>query len=141
MGDEETIRVLLAKTGLDIHDVGVKVLATSLRDAGMEVIYTGLFQTPEKVVAAATQEDVDVIGISIVVDPAVPAMTEMMEALKRANVTDIPVIVGGRINRQDIPKLKEFGVAGIFRREMPISEIVESIREIAAKAKNAKAET
>jgi methylmalonyl-CoA mutase, C-terminal domain len=131
---ERKIRILLAKIGLCIHDVGVKVLATSLRNAGMEVIYTGLFQTPEKIAAAALQEDVDIVGISIAVDPAVPVMREVLETMKRRSLADIPVICGGRINRKDIPTLKEMGVKGVFRLGIPMVEIIEGLRQIAAQS-------
>jgi methylmalonyl-CoA mutase C-terminal domain/subunit len=137
---ERKIRILLAKIGLCIHDVGVKVLATSLRNAGMEVIYTGLFQTPEKIAAAAIQESVDIVGISIAVDPAVPVMREVLQVMKERNIADIPVICGGRINRKDIPTLKEIGVKGIFRWGIPMAEIIDSIRQIATQSVSARSD-
>src|SRR5438128_7900113 len=111
---ERKIRVLVAKPGLDGHDRGAKIIARALRDAGMEVIYTGLRQTPEMIVEAALQEDVDVIGLSIL-SGAHMALTPRVMALMKANgLDDVKLILGGIIPDDDIPTLKEMGVSGIF---------------------------
>ena len=124
------LRVLLAKPGLCVHDVGIKIVATTLKNAGMEVIYSGLFQTPEGIANSAIQEDADIIGINVVMDPAVPTMKEIMKVLEEKEI-DIPVVCGGRINKKDIPVLREMGVKGIFRSGAPLGKIVEGIRGIA----------
>lgn len=113
MGDFKP-RILLGKPGLDGHDRGVKVVARALRDAGMEVIYTGLRQTPEMVVEAALQEDVDAIGLSILSGAHMPLMARIMELLQENEMTDIPVFLGGIIPNEDMGKLKEMGVDGVF---------------------------
>jgi len=129
MANEGRIRVLVAKPGLDGHDRGAKVIARALRDAGMEVIYTGLRQTPEMVVNAALQEDVDVIGLSILSgahNAIVPQVAELMKAQK---MDDVLVLVGGIIPDQDIPALKAAGVNDVFQPGTPMDEIVKFIRE------------
>ena len=123
------IRVLVAKPGLDGHDRGAKVIARALRDAGMEVIYTGLRQTPEMVVQAALQEDVDVIGLSILSGAHNAILPRVMELLRQNKMEDVLVVVGGIIPDQDIPGLKQAGVAGIFLPGTPMNEIVEFIRK------------
>lgn len=107
-------RVLLAKPGLDGHDRGVKVVARALRDAGMEVIYTGLRQTPEMIVEAALQEDVDAIGLSILSGAHLPLMERVMALLKENEMLDIPVFLGGIIPDDDLPALNEMGVTAVF---------------------------
>jgi methylmalonyl-CoA mutase C-terminal domain/subunit len=129
MPAEKKIRVLVAKPGLDGHDRGAKVIARALRDAGMEVIYTGLRQTPEMVVHAALQEDVDVIGLSILSGAHNAIMPRVMELLRQNKMEDVLVIIGGIIPDQDIPGLKQAGVAGIFLPGTPMNEIVEFIRK------------
>jgi methylmalonyl-CoA mutase C-terminal domain/subunit len=129
MPAEKKIRVLVAKPGLDGHDRGAKVIARALRDAGMEVIYTGLRQTPEMVVHAALQEDVDVIGLSILSGAHNAIVPRVMELLRQNKMEDVLVIIGGIIPDQDIPGLKQAGVAGIFLPGTPMDEIVEFIRK------------
>jgi methylmalonyl-CoA mutase C-terminal domain/subunit len=129
MPAEKKIRVLVAKPGLDGHDRGAKVIARALRDAGMEVIYTGLRQTPEMVVHAALQEDVDVIGLSILSGAHNAIIPRVMELLRQNKMEDVLVVIGGIIPDQDIPGLKQAGVAGIFLPGTPMSEIVEFIRK------------
>ncbi len=123
------IRVLVAKPGLDGHDRGAKVVARALRDAGMEVIYTGLRKTPEQVVNAALQEDVDVIGVSLLSGAHMAIVPRMMELLKANHAEDIVVIVGGIIPPMDIPKLKELGVDEVFVPGSSLDEIVAFIRK------------
>ena len=122
------IRVVIAKPGLDGHDRGAKVIARALRDAGMEVIYTGLRQTPEQVVSAALQEDADVIGLSILSGAHNHICPRVMELLHAQGLDDVLVVVGGIIPDVDIPKLKEMGVKGIFLPGTPMQEIVEFIQ-------------
>ena len=129
MPAEKKIRVLVAKPGLDGHDRGAKVIARALRDAGMEVIYTGLRQTPEMVVHAALQEDVDVIGLSILSGAHNAIIPRVMELLRQNKMEDVLVIIGGIIPDQDIPGLKQAGVAGIFLPGTPMNEIVDFIRQ------------
>jgi methylmalonyl-CoA mutase C-terminal domain/subunit len=125
---ERKIRVLIAKPGLDGHDRGAKVIARALRDAGMEVIYTGLRQTPEQIVAAAIQEDVDAIGLSILSGAHNVLFPEVMRLLKEEGGDDIVVFAGGIIPEQDIPRLKEMGIREIFLPGTPLSATVEAIR-------------
>ena len=129
MPAEKKIRVLVAKPGLDGHDRGAKVIARALRDAGMEVIYTGLRQTPEMVVSAALQEDVNVIGLSILSGAHNAILPRVMDLLRQNKMDDVLVVIGGIIPDQDIPGLKQAGVAGIFLPGTPMNEIVEFIRE------------
>jgi methylmalonyl-CoA mutase C-terminal domain/subunit len=129
MSKERKIRVIVAKPGLDGHDRGAKVVARALRDAGMEVIYTGLRQTPEQVVEAAVQEDVDVIGLSILSGAHTYLVPRIVELLKEAGMDDVLVTVGGIIPEEDIPMLNEHGVKGIFGPGTPTDEIVDYIRE------------
>ena len=123
------IRVVIAKPGLDGHDRGARVIARALRDAGMEVIYTGLRQTPEQIVAAALQEDADVIGLSILSGAHMHICPRVMALLEERGLGDVLVVVGGIIPDVDIPKLKEIGVGGIFLPGTPMQEIVEFIRK------------
>jgi len=129
MANEGRIRVLVAKPGLDGHDRGAKVIARALRDAGMEVIYTGLRQTPEMVVSAALQEDVDVIGLSILSGAHNAIVPRVVELMKHEKMEDVLVLVGGIIPDQDIPALKAIGVKGVFQPGTPMDEIVQFIRE------------
>jgi methylmalonyl-CoA mutase, C-terminal domain len=123
------IRVLVAKPGLDGHDRGAKVIARALRDAGMEVIYTGLRQTPEMIVSAALQEDVQVIGLSILSGAHNAIVPRVMNLLKQNKMDDVLLLVGGIIPDQDVAGLKEIGVAGIFQPGTPMDDIVKFIRE------------
>lgn len=126
---EKKIRVLIAKPGLDGHDRGAKVIARALRDAGMEVIYTGLRQTPEQIVETAIQEDVNVIGLSILSGAHTHLFPKVMELLKENNVEDIIVIGGGVIPEEDIPELKKVGVAEIFTPGTDTRDIIKFIKE------------
>ena len=123
------IRVLIAKPGLDGHDRGAKVVARALRDAGMEVIYTGLRQTPEQIVETAIQEDVDVIGLSILSGAHTHIFPKVMELLKENNIEDIVVMGGGVIPEEDIPELKKIGIAEIFTSGTDTRNIVKFIKE------------
>ena len=123
-----TIRVLVAKPGLDGHDRGAKVIARALRDAGMEVIYTGLRQTPEMIVNAALQEDVSVIGLSILSGAHNAIVPRVMDLLHQNKMDDVLVVVGGIIPDQDIPNLKQAGVAAIFQPGAAMDDIVQFIR-------------
>ena len=122
------IRVVIAKPGLDGHDRGARVIARALRDAGMEVIYTGLRQTPEQIVSAALQEDADVIGLSILSGAHMHICPRVVELLNEKGMRDVILVVGGIIPDVDIPKLNELGVRGIFLPGTPMQEIVEFIR-------------
>jgi methylmalonyl-CoA mutase C-terminal domain/subunit len=121
------IRVLIAKPGLDGHDRGAKVLARALRDAGMEVIYTGLFQTPETIARSAVDEDVDVVGLSILSGAHNQLVPEVVRALRSAGKEDALVLVGGIIPEEDIPFLKAQGVAEVFGPGTPLLEIIRFI--------------
>jgi len=123
------IRVLLAKPGLDGHDRGAKVVAHALREAGMEVIYTGLHQTVPSIVKQALQEDVDVIGLSIMSGAHIPISRKLMQLIKEEKLEDKLVVVGGVIPSRDIPTLKELGVNGIFPGGSNFDEIVQFIEE------------
>lgn len=125
---ERKIRVLMAKCGLDGHDRGVKVVARALRDAGMEVIYTGLHQTPEQVVAAAVQEDVDVIGLSILSGAHMTIFPKLLALLREQGAGDILVVGGGTMLPEDIQALKAMGVAEVFVPDTPLQDIVTFIR-------------
>jgi methylmalonyl-CoA mutase C-terminal domain/subunit len=125
---DRKIRVLVAKPGLDGHDRGAKVIARALRDAGMEVIYTGLRQTPEMIVNASLQEDVDVIGLSILSGAHNAIVPRVMDLLKQNQMDDVLVLVGGIIPDQDIEALKKRGVAAIFQPGTPMDSIIEFIR-------------
>jgi methylmalonyl-CoA mutase C-terminal domain/subunit len=122
------IRVLIAKPGLDGHDRGAKVVARALRDAGMEVIYTGLRQSPEQIVAAAAQEDVDAIGLSILSGAHLPICRRVVELLKEKGIDGIQVFVGGIIPAQDIPVLKEIGVAEVFLPGASTQDVIRLIQ-------------
>jgi methylmalonyl-CoA mutase, C-terminal domain len=121
------LRVVIAKPGLDGHDRGAKVIARALRDAGMEVIYTGLRQTPEQIVSAALQEDADVIGLSILSGAHNHIVPRLMQLLKDKGLTDVLVVIGGIIPDVDIPRLKALGVKGIFLPGTPMQEVVDFV--------------
>ena len=124
------IKVLVAKPGLDGHDRGAKIVARALRDAGMEVVYTGLHQTPEMIVTAAVQEDVDVVGISILSGAHMTIFPKVMALLRDHDVDDIAVVGGGVIQEDDIPKLKALGVREIFNAEATTQELIDGIERI-----------
>ncbi|MCS6848014.1 MAG: cobalamin B12-binding domain-containing protein [Anaerolineae bacterium] len=123
------LRILIAKPGLDGHDRGAKVIARALRDAGMEVIYTGLRQTPEMIAAAALQEDVDAVGLSILSGAHNTLLPRVVELLRQNGMGDVPVFAGGIIPDEDVPGLKAAGIAEVFGPGTPLSEIVQFIRE------------
>jgi len=123
----QKIRVVIAKPGLDGHDRGAKVIARALRDAGMEVIYTGLRQTPEQIVTAALQEDADVIGLSILSGAHMHICPRVMALLKEKGLDDVQVVVGGIIPGQDVPTLNAMGITGIFIPGTPMQQIVDFI--------------
>ena len=125
---ERKVRVLVAKPGLDGHDRGAKVVARALRDAGMEVIYTGLRQTPEMVVEDALQEDADVIGLSILSGAHMALVPRVIELLQANNLTHIKVFVGGIIPDEDVPRLKEIGVVGIYGPGTITADIIQEVR-------------
>ena len=126
---EQAIRVLIAKPGLDGHDRGAKVLALALRDAGMEVIYTGLRQTPEKIAQAAIQEDVDVVGMSCLSGAHMHLFPRVVELLRNQGAEDILVLGGGIIPKEDIPKLKEKGIAEVFGPGTSTQDIIQYIKQ------------
>ena len=128
---ERKIRVLVAKPGLDGHDRGAKVVARALRDAGMEVIYTGLRQTPEMIAEAALQEDVDVVGLSILSGAHMALVPRVLELLKANGQADVKVFIGGIIPDEDAPKLKELGVSAIYGPGAPTEQIIADIHAIA----------
>lgn len=129
MGDSKKIRVLIAKPGLDGHDRGAKVVARALRDAGMEVIYTGLHQTPQQIVEAAIQEDVKVVGLSILSGAHLALTSSLFKLFKERGVSDILVIEGGIIPQKDVKRLKEMGVAEVFGPGTKTSQIVDYIQK------------
>jgi methylmalonyl-CoA mutase cobalamin-binding domain/chain len=129
---QERIRVIIAKVGLDGHDRGVKIVARTLRDAGMDVIYTGLHRTPEEVVDAAVQEDVDVIGVSILSGAHMTVFPRIVKLLRERGADDIAVVGGGVIPDDDLPKLKEAGVREIMLQDTPPDAIVSMIRRVVA---------
>ena len=128
---DKKIKILVGKPGLDGHDRGAKVIALALRDAGMEVIYSGLHQTIEQIVRTAVQEAVDVIGLSIMSGAHLPICQKLLEMMKSEGIEDIPVAVGGVIPKQDIAKLKDLGVKGVFPGGTSFAEITKGIKEIA----------
>jgi methylmalonyl-CoA mutase C-terminal domain/subunit len=125
------IRVVIAKPGLDGHDRGAKVIARALRDAGMEVIYTGLRQSPEQIVAAAAQEDADVIGLSILSGAHLPVCQKVLSLLEQKGMGDVKVFVGGIIPAQDIPELKKLGVAQVFLPGASLEDVVRNVQDAA----------
>jgi len=124
------IKILIGKPGLDGHDRGAKVIALALRDAGMEVIYTGLHQTVEQIVRTAIQEAVDVVGLSIMSGAHLPICRTLLEMMKNEGIQETPVVVGGVIPKQDIPKLSEMGIAGVYPGGTHFDEIVGGINEV-----------
>jgi methylmalonyl-CoA mutase C-terminal domain/subunit len=129
MGNERRIRILVAKPGLDGHDRGARVIARALRDAGFEVIYTGCHQTPEQIVQTALQEDVDMIGLSILSGAHNYSFPRIMELLRENNAEDIVVVGGGIFPLEDIPKLKDIGIKEIFTPGAKLDDIVKWVRE------------
>jgi methylmalonyl-CoA mutase cobalamin-binding domain/chain len=125
MSQGRKIRVVIAKAGLDGHDRGAKIIARALRDAGMEVIYTGLHQTPEQVVETAIQEDADAVGISILSGAHMTLIPRILDGLRENSVEDVLVLVGGTIPKPDVEQLKAQGVAEVFTPGAPVSEIVD----------------
>ena len=136
--EERPYKVIVAKLGLDGHDRGAKVIARALKDAGFEVVYTGIRQTPEQVARAAVEEDADVIGISILSGAHVHHVKKLMEKLKEMNADDIPVVVGGTIPIIDVDELKRLGVKEVFLPGESLRRIVDVVRALAAE-KRAKA--
>jgi methylmalonyl-CoA mutase C-terminal domain/subunit len=128
------IRILIAKPGLDGHDKGAKIVALALRDAGMEVIYTGLHQQIEQITNTAVQESVDIIGLSIMSGAHLPICRKLIEAMQAERLDDVKVVVGGVIPFQDIAALKKMGIQGVYPGGTPFEEIVEGIKGIASKA-------
>jgi methylmalonyl-CoA mutase C-terminal domain/subunit len=133
-GNEKRIRVILAKPGLDGHDRGAKVIARALRDAGMEVIYTGLRQTPEMIAEAALQEDVDVVGLSILSGAHMALMPRILELLRKQGQSRVQVFLGGIIPDEDVPVLRELGVAAVFGPGTSTQVVIQSMRDAAEKA-------
>jgi len=127
-GSNRKIRVVVAKPGLDGHDRGAKIIARALRDAGMEVIYTGLHQTPEQIVETVIQEDADAVGLSILSGAHMTLVPRVVELLKEQDAGDVLVTVGGTIPNQDIPQLKELGVAEVFTPGAPTQDIIDFIK-------------
>ena len=129
------IRVVVAKPGLDGHDRGAKIIARALRDAGMEVIYTGLHQTPEQIVETVLQEDADAVGLSILSGAHMTLVPRVIELLREQDAGDVVVTVGGTIPNQDIPELKELGVAEVFTPGAPTQAIIEFIERRGRRAR------
>jgi methylmalonyl-CoA mutase, C-terminal domain len=127
----QTVRILIGKPGLDSHDRGAKVVAYALREAGMEVIYTGIRRTPEQIVSAAIEEDVDIIGLSILAGAHMQLVPKILQLLRKNKANDIKVILGGPIPKRDVHELRKIGVARVFTPGMKIKEIVDSIRKLA----------
>ena len=125
------LRVLIAKVGLDGHDRGAKVVARCLRDAGMEVVYTGLHRTPEEVVAAAVQEDVDVLGVSLLSGAHMTLVPRVIELMRRAGAEDIRLVVGGVVPDEDMSELRALGVSDVILQDTPPEEIVARVRALA----------
>ncbi|MCG2871604.1 MAG: cobalamin B12-binding domain-containing protein [Sulfolobaceae archaeon] len=138
---ERKIKVIVAKLGLDGHDRGAKVVARALKDAGMEVVYTGLRQTPEQVVKAAVQEDADVIGVSILSGAHLELVPMLVNLMKEKGLNDVVLVVGGVIPPQDVPKLKEMGVDEVFLPGSSLKSVVERIKELVNKKRGLKVAT
>lgn len=136
-GRVEGIRVMVAKVGLDGHDRGVKVVARALRDAGFDVIYTGLHRTPEQVVEAAIQEDVDVLGLSLLSGAHMTIFPRILELLRAQGADDIAVLGGGVMPDEDTKKLKDMGVADVLGQDTPPEQIIETVRELGARRQEA----
>jgi methylmalonyl-CoA mutase C-terminal domain/subunit len=133
-GVSRPIRVVIAKPGLDGHDRGAKIIARSLRDAGMEVVYTGLHQTPEQIVATVVQEDADAVGLSILSGAHMTLVPRVIELLRAEGADDVLVLVGGTIPQEDIPELKRLGVAAVYTPGASIQEMVDFLRSATARA-------
>ncbi|MCQ4344788.1 MAG: cobalamin B12-binding domain-containing protein [Sulfolobaceae archaeon] len=138
---ERKIKAIVAKLGLDGHDRGAKVVARALKDAGMEVVYTGLRQTPEQVVKAAVQEDADVIGVSILSGAHLELVPMLVNLMKEKGLNDVVLVVGGVIPPQDVPKLKEMGVDEVFLPGSSLKYVVERIKELVSKKRGLKVAT
>jgi methylmalonyl-CoA mutase C-terminal domain/subunit len=141
MADSRKIRVLVAKPGLDGHDRGAKVVARALRDAGMEVVYTGIRQTPEMIAEAALQEDVDVVGLSVLSGAHLALFPRIFELLDESGVDDVLVVAGGIIPDDDVPRLREMGVAGVFGPGTSTHDIIDFIRDHFQPATSGRAES
>ncbi len=128
MTEERRIKVLVSKPGLDGHDRGAKVVAHALKEAGMEVIYTGLHKTVDQIVEIAVQEDVDVIGLSIMSGAHIPIARKLVQKVKERQIEDKMMVVGGVIPAGDVPKLRDLGISGVFPGGTPFSEIVDFLR-------------
>lgn len=133
MQNRKNLKVLIAKPGLDGHDRGAKVVAQALKEAGMEVVYSGLHRTIDQIVTIAVQEDVDVIGLSIMTGAHIPITQKLFEKIREKGIGDKIVFVGGVIPSRDISKLKELGVAGVFPGGTPLSETIQFLRSISLK--------
>jgi methylmalonyl-CoA mutase, C-terminal domain len=129
--NEKKIRIVVAKPGLDGHDRGAKIIARALRDAGMEVIYTGLHQTPEQIVATAIQEDADVIGVSILSGAHMTLVPRIIDLLRAEGADPIPLLVGGTIPEEEADELRRMGVAGVLGPGASLADVVESFRRAA----------
>ena len=138
MVSQHPIRVLIAKPGLDGHDRGAKIIARALRDAGMEVIYTGIRQTPKMIVEAALEEDVDVIGLSILSGAHVDLFPQIFEELGSNDMSDVPIIAGGIIPESDRSALESLGVRAIYGPGTPTSQIIECVRQVASERESGK---
>ena len=138
---DNRLRVVVAKPGLDGHDRGAKIIARALRDAGMEVIYTGLHQTPEQIVETAVQEDADAVGISILSGAHMTLVPRILDLLRDEGAGDILVTVGGTVPREDIAELKQLGVAEVFTPGAPVDEIVRFLEETRSSARSARSPT
>jgi methylmalonyl-CoA mutase C-terminal domain/subunit len=135
MSQQRPIRVLIGKPGLDGHDVGAKIVSMALRDKGMEIIYTGLHSTVEQIAQIAVQEDVDVIGLSILSGAHLPIARKLISKLKEKGASDVPVVMGGVIPKKDIPVLKQYGVAAVCAFSTPLTQVVETVSRIASTRK------
>ena len=131
-GEARPLRVLIAKPGLDGHDRGAKIVARALRDAGMEVIYTGIRQTPEMIAVAALQEDVDVVGLSLHSGAHLELFPAVLAALRAQGLGEVPVVAGGIIPAADIPRLREAGVYAVFGPGTPLADVIGAVRQAAA---------
>ncbi len=133
MENKKNLKVLIAKPGLDGHDRGAKVVAQALKEAGMEVVYSGLHRTVDQIVNIAVQEDVDVIGLSIMTGAHIPITQRLFEKIKERGISDKMVFVGGVIPSRDVPKLKELGAAGVFPGGTPLAETIQFLQSVAIK--------
>jgi methylmalonyl-CoA mutase C-terminal domain/subunit len=137
---EKRIKVIVAKLGLDGHDRGAKVIARALKDAGMEVVYTGLRQTPEQIVKTAIQEDADVIGVSILSGAHLELIPKVVEIMRKNGLNDVGLVVGGVIPPEDIQKLKSLGVDDVFLPGSSLKEVAEKVKQVAEKKRGIKIE-